>query len=62
MQNVMPENAFICFTTFLVLSVIVLLYTEKEIIVKNNLIKLLHNESIYSDRTKQRRGRQFDIV
>jgi len=28
---------YICFITFLVLSVIVLLYTKKEIIVKNNI-------------------------
>jgi len=49
---------------FLVLSIIVyeiVKYTKKEIIVKkNNIIKLLNHENIYSGRTKQT-GRQFDM-
>jgi hypothetical protein len=35
---------YIWFLTFLVLSIIVLLHTKKEIIVKNNFIKLLNHE------------------
>jgi len=53
----MTENAVLyVFITFLVLSVIVLLYSKKEIIIINDIIRLLHNENIYSGRTKQAKG------